>query len=69
MKDNNVLLVDTDDFQSGEMFTGLRLRTRFVSGNEQEGTVHYWSVTWPDGTDDLNLLTAAPVNMVAMRMS
>ena len=68
LQNDNVLGVDSDDFQRGEMFTSLGLRTRLVSGNEQESTVHYLSACHKIlGWDDI--LTAAPVNMVAMRMS
>jgi len=68
LQNDDVLGVDSDNFQCGEMFTGLGLRTRFVSGNEQESTVHYLSACHKIlGWDDI--LTAAPVNMVAMRIS
>ena len=68
LQNDNVLGVDSDDFQRGEMFTSLGLRTRFVSSNEQESTVHYLSACHKIQEPD-NILTAAPVNMVAMRIS
>ena len=43
LQNDNVLGVDSDDFQRGEMFTSLGLRTRLVSGNEEQSTVHYLS--------------------------
>jgi hypothetical protein len=40
LQNDNVFGVDSDDLECGQMFTSLRLRTGFVSGNEKQSTVH-----------------------------
>jgi hypothetical protein len=41
LQDNDIFGVDSDNFQSGEMFTSLGLRTGFISGDQQKSTIHY----------------------------
>ena len=40
LEDDNVLRVDTNDFERGKMFSGLRLGTGFVTGDQEQGSVH-----------------------------
>lgn len=40
LQNDNVFGVDTNDFEGSEMFTCLRLGTRFVTGDKEESTVH-----------------------------
>jgi hypothetical protein len=40
LQDDNVVRVDTDNLESSQVFSGLRLRAGLVSGDEKKGTIH-----------------------------
>lgn len=57
LQNDDVVGVDTDDLQCCQVFTGLGLGTRFVTGDEQESTVHYRSAAEPNNFQDDGQLT------------
>jgi hypothetical protein len=44
LQDDNVLWVDADDLERGQVFSCLRLGARLVTGNQQQRSVH-WKVS------------------------
>ena len=68
LQNDDIFRVDSDDLERGEMLAGLGLRTRFVASNKEEGAVHCICQSCP-AAEERDVLTAAPVSMVAIRIS
>ena len=45
LQNDNVVLVDANNFQRGQVLAGLRLRAGLVTGNQQERAVHWTSAS------------------------